>query len=265
MDENRGSQTLLDDTHETVVTSGNSHRPRFLQIADDIRVSIARSELNEHEGLPSERNLAEQFGVSRMTARRALEALESEGLIYSEDRRGRFVSPPRLRYNISDMVSFVADAQEKQSDLTIDVIHVGAVEADAWLSKLLEQPVGTKVYEYTRLFHSGGHAIFIETECVIADRFPDFLEQDLHQSTTRILESVYETQSRTGDIFIRMRGVHADEANLLSIATSHPVIELEQVIRDQTGTPFCFGRQVWRGELAEFSARAVVTKDVINE
>ncbi len=56
-----------------------------------------------------------------------------------------------------------------------------------------------------------------------------------------------------------MRGVRADEAQLLSIATSHTVIELEQVIRDDAGVPFCFGCQVWRGEMAEFSAHAIVT------
>jgi len=35
-------------------------------------------------------------------------------------------------------------------------------------------------------------------------------------------------------------------------------IALEQVIRDSDGSAFCFGSQIWRGELAEFSAQAIV-------
>jgi len=44
----------------------------------------------------------------------------------------------------------------------------------------------------------------------------------------------------------------------LNISARHTVITLEQVIRDKAGVPFCFGRQVWRGEMAEFSAHVIV-------
>lgn len=251
---------MLEEQTEQDSHSESSPRPRFLQIADTIRNQIAGGALAAHDILPSERSLSEQYKVSRMTARRALEALENEGLVYSTERRGRFVSPGRLKYNVSKMVSFVANAQAHNVDLKIDVIEAVESTADARLATLLEQPEGSDIIEYTRLFHSGAHPIFIETEYLPAARFPGFLEHDLRQSTTRILDQGYGTSANTGDIVIRMRGVHATEARLLSIAASHTVIELEQVIRDQAGVPFCFGRQVWRGELAEFSAHAVVTR-----
>ncbi|MCK8462678.1 GntR family transcriptional regulator [Aliiroseovarius sp. S1339] len=237
-----------------------STRPRFLQIADKIREKIERGDLTVHDILPSERSLSEQYNVSRMTGRRALEALETEGLVYNADRRGRFVSPKRLNYNVSNMVSFVVNAQTNEFDLEINVIEAAESIADSRLAALLEQPEECDVVQYTRLFHSGNHPIFIETEYLIAERFPDFLDHDLRQSTAQILEKSYNTSANTGDIVIRMRGVQAHEAQLLNIAASHTVIELEQVIRDDKGTPFCFGRQVWRGEMAEFSAHAIVTR-----
>jgi GntR family transcriptional regulator len=123
----------------------------------------------------------------------------------------------------------------------------------------LERPAGCEIIEYTRLFHSGDHPVFIETEYLIADRFPDFLEHDLGQSTTQIQREFYKISATTGDIVIRMRGVKPHEAQLLNIAASHTVIELEQVTRDADGIAFSFGRQVWRGEMAEFSAHAVVS------
>jgi GntR family transcriptional regulator len=181
-------------------------------------------------------------------------------LVYSSDRRGRFVSPQRLSYNVSNMVSFVSNAQASNIDLRIEVIDTVETAMDGKLAARLGQPEGCSVTAYTRLFHTGDHPIFIETEYLVADRFPGFLRHDLRQSTTQILESQYQTSAATGDIVIRMRGVQEQEAQLLGISASHTVIELEQVIRDANGVPFCFGRQVWRGEIAEFSAHAIVTR-----
>ncbi|MFT5631081.1 MAG: GntR family transcriptional regulator [Gammaproteobacteria bacterium] len=236
----------------------NNGAPRFRQIFDILRNEITTGNLPEHTALPSERVVAEQHGVSRMTARRALEALDAEGLSYSEDRRGRFVSPQRLTYDISQMVSFAADAQANGVELEIEVIEAGPAVADSKMACDLSVSVGEPLHAYTRLFKIRGHAIFIETEYVIAAQFPDLLRHDLRQSTTQLLDQHYDTCAHTGDIVIRMRGVRADEAQLLGLAQNHAGIELEQVIRDTGGVPFCIGRQIWRGELAEFSARAIV-------
>lgn len=236
--------------------------PRFRQIVAALRQQIIDGALTEHTALPSERTIAEQHDVSRMTARRALEALELEGLAYNEQRRGRFVSPPRLNYDISRMISFAADAQSTGADLEIEVIESRTCRADARLARLLEVSPDEELYEYTRLFRSGGHAIFVETEHVIAARFPDLLRHDLRQSTTRLLEQHYATMAEVGDITIRMRGMRASETDLLGLPSNHAGIELEQVIRDQNGKAFCAGLQMWRGELAEFSARAIVNQEV---
>ncbi|MGB5869264.1 MAG: GntR family transcriptional regulator [Albidovulum sp.] len=234
--------------------------PRFRQIADFLKREITQGTLPAHSALPSERAVAQAHGVSRMTARRALEAMEAEGLAYNEQRKGRFVSPPRLKYDISKMISFVADVQSGDLALEIELISKAETRACSQLAAALCVPVGEALFEYTRLFRIKGHATFFETEYAIASRFPGLLAHDLCQSTTRLLERHYQAGARTGEIVIRMRALRAEEARLLGLAPHHAVIELEQVIRDAAGTPFCFDRQVWRGELAEFSATAVLSR-----
>jgi len=250
---------LLDSQSSQGSQSDPSPRPRFEQIADEIRAQISRGVLGVHDMLPSERTLSEQFKVSRMTGRRALESLETEGLVYSADRRGRFVSPKRLTYNVSKVVSFVDTAQSNDIGFSIDLIETAAKTTDSRVAKLLEQPEDSPLVAYTRLFNTGAHPVFLETEYLVADRFPNILSHDLCQSTMRIHEECYGAPSITGDIVIRMRGAYADEAKHLGIGSSHAVIELEQVIRGEAGVPFSFGRQVWRGEMAEFSADAIAT------
>jgi len=237
-------------------TSGKT--PRFRLIVDHLRDEVLSGTLAPHEALPSERALAETFAVSRMTARRALEALDAEGLSYREGRKGRFVSPRRLVYDISSMISFAADAQARGDALEIEVVSQDRVAADGRLARRLEVAQGTALYRYTRLFRTDGHAVFLETEHVIAARFPEMLSFDLRQSTTRLLERHYGITARTGDISIRMRATQPEEAEILGLAVFHPGIALEQVIRDSAGTAFSFGEQIWRGEMAEFTAQTIV-------
>lgn len=236
----------------------SSMEPRFRQIFSELRDEITSGKLTEHTALSSERVVAERYSVSRMTARRALETLEAEGLVYSEGRRGRFVSPQRLTYDISKMVSFAADAKARGIELKIELIDAKLTLANSKISQLLKIPLAEPLYEYTRLFKIKNHAIFLETEFVIAERFQGFLHHDLRQSTTQLLIQHYDTSAHMGDIVIRMRGVRSSEAGPLGLAANQAGIELEQVICDETGKPFCFGMQIWRGELAEFSARAIL-------
>jgi len=229
----------------------------FQRIVDDIRKKIRSGSLTEHAALPSERVIGELFGVSRMTARRALMAIENEGLAYNSGRKGRFVSPKRLRYDIGGMVSLSATAEAEDIGLTIELIDAGVVQADSELAEKLDVDLGAELYKYTRLFLIHGHPTFIEVEYCIAELFPGLLDFDLQQSIILLFDRHYNVSGRTGRIVIRMRSIQEYEANLLGMASYNAGIELEQTTFDQDGRPFCFDRQIWRGELAEFTALAV--------
>lgn len=253
MDTALQNESLEHDTQHALYDT-----PRFQQVFETFKKQIETGKLAEHAALPSERRIAQENGISRMTARRALDALEAEGLVYSEDRRGRFVSPSRISYDVSNMVSFVADADSRGLALDIEVIRAMKTEADTHLAGHLGIAPGTEIYAYTRLFRNNGHPVFIETEYVNAQRCPGFLENDLHQSTTRLLETRYDLSAQTGDIGILMRAATPEETRLLGLAAHSAGIELTQTIRDKSGRAFCFGSQFWRGEAARFSARAMV-------
>jgi GntR family transcriptional regulator len=230
----------------------------FARIADALRQQIKSGALCAGAALPSERSVADIHNVSRMTARRALEALEAEGLAYSEGRRGRFVSPGRVSYDVSQMVSFVADAQAKGLDLDITVIDAETLPADPRIARALALGDDAPVHKYIRLFRVNGHPTFLETEYVSAALYPDLLGHDLRQSTTALLDQHFGATARTGEITSRMRAMSHAEAEHLGQSPNRAGLELEQIIQNADGQPFCFGRQIWRGELAEFSACAIV-------
>jgi GntR family transcriptional regulator len=82
--------------------------PRYIAIAESVRDRILTDQLGPHTLLPSERELAEQHEVSRMTARQALTLLESEGVVYRKPPRGTFVAEPRVRFHIGSFSEEVA-------------------------------------------------------------------------------------------------------------------------------------------------------------
>ena len=236
----------------------NAAQPLFRQIVVALKKGILNGQLAEHAPLPSERIVAEEHGVSRMTARRALEAIEAEGLAYSMDRKGRFVSPKRLDYNVSSMANFVSDAAGQGIEIDMELLDHVEIQADERKADLIGVPLGTLLYENTRLFRREGHATFLETEIVDSTKCKELLINATTHQREIMAEQRYSPLGHTADIVIRMRALETSEAELLGVMPYQAGIEQEQLVRDQNGVAFCYCRQIWRGELAQFSARAIL-------
>ena len=73
----------------------NDPRPAYLQVADDLRASIANRTFKPGERLPSGRDLARRYGVAPMTISHALDVLRSEQLVEAYQGRGVFVTDHR--------------------------------------------------------------------------------------------------------------------------------------------------------------------------
>ena len=80
--------------------------PLYMQIKENIQRKIEEGVYADGDKLPSERALCETFSVSRIPVRKALEMLESEGLIRSFQGKGSFVKAPRLRSNLVHIQTF---------------------------------------------------------------------------------------------------------------------------------------------------------------
>jgi len=229
--------------------------PLFRQIVDELKTTIIEGNLAEHSPLPSERVVADKHNVSRMTARRALEAVEAEGLAYSKDRQGRFVSPKRLDYDVTSMANFISGAAAKGIEIEMELLESRDLPAGKNLADILAVPVNTLVYENTRLFRRDGHSAFLEIETVIAERCADF---QVNATPQQLQKHRYSPLGHTADIVIRMHALSPIEAELLGLMPYQAAIEQEQLVSDQSGDPLCFCRQIWRGELAQFSAKALL-------
>jgi Transcriptional regulators len=78
----------------------------YRHIQEHFSYLIRKNVLQAGGKLPSEREIGEQFNLTRVTVRQALQNLEAEGLIYRENRKGWFVTPPAVTYNPAAQLSF---------------------------------------------------------------------------------------------------------------------------------------------------------------
>jgi GntR family transcriptional regulator len=240
----------------TVNKNTHATAPIYIRTRDKLIEQIDAGQLKPNDALPSERVLAEQLSISRMTARQALAELEKVGYAYRQPRKGRFVADKRLSYDIGNTLSFASRALQNSVNLTIEVISKLTEKASPHIAQKLGLEIGAQVHTYKRLFRVSGNTVLVEQEWAVAELFPDLLEQDLSQPTTLLHESRYGVIGSSGRITVRCAEISDEDRALLDAETAPFGLEMELTIFDSTDTPFCYGQQTWCSELAEFTLLA---------
>jgi GntR family transcriptional regulator len=240
----------------TVNKNTHATAPIYIRTRDKLIEQIDAGQLKPNDALPSERVLAEQLSISRMTARQALAELEKVGYAYRQPRKGRFVADKRLSYDIGNTLSFASRALQNSVNLTIEVISKLTEKASPHIAQKLGLEIGAQVHTYKRLFRVSGNTVLVEQEWAVAELFPDLLEQDLSQPTTLLHESRYGVIGSSGRITVRCAEISDEDRALLDTDTAPFGLEMELTIFDSTDTPFCYGQQTWCSELAEFTLLA---------
>lgn len=95
----------MDSRFDRLRLDGTLATPLYRQLANELEAAIRGGEWRAGEALPSERNLAEALGVSRITARKALDQLETTGLIRRDRGSGTFIRPS-MDQSLTRLTSF---------------------------------------------------------------------------------------------------------------------------------------------------------------
>lgn len=194
--------------------------PAYLRIAAALRDAITAGELLPRSALPPERELCQEYGVSRMTARRAFDVLESEGLVYKSGTRGTFVAEPRIQLRLG---SFSQEVTRSGRHPGAELLWAEERSADTVVANMLGLDLGAPVHALHRLRHSDGEPLALETTYYPADLTPGFLSGDLSGSLWEELRQRY--------------GIHPGRA----------VANLEVVVLDAAASQYLAARQAAAG------------------
>ncbi len=98
---------------------------------------LIKNDLQEHDKIPSENQLCEMFDLSRLTVRQGINKLKNEGYLYSRQGSGNFVSPSKIRYNISPYTTFTQEIQKLKKTPSIKLLDWELIKADDFIAQTL--------------------------------------------------------------------------------------------------------------------------------
>lgn len=177
--------------------------PRHTQITRWIEQQIREHSYKPDDKLPSENELATQFDVSRVTIRRALQSLESNGLIYRCQGLGSFVSDTRTPHNLVRLTDFNEDMVRAGMTASSIVRSFTTVEASSTLAQALDLEPGQLVVQIDRLRLGNGEPIAYDSTWMPVFYGQLISEKELQTHTIyRILEEKYNIQIIRGTYHI---------------------------------------------------------------
>ena len=206
--------------------------PRYHEIEQALRSRIAT--LEPHASLPSDAQLCEEFGVSRMTARGAVQRLVHDGLVYRVPGRGTFVAPERANRTASHILSFSDEMRRKGRAPSSRVLQKRRRRAS---DDERERLGGDDVVAVRRVRFADGDPVAVETAVFPADRVAPLLDGDLEGT------SLFDTLARAGLVptagraSLAAEAATADDARVLGVKRGSPLLVERRLIHDQDGRP----------------------------
>lgn len=227
--------------------------PLFEQLEALMRSRIERRIYAPGDKIPSEFELSEQFSISRMTVRHALDRLVLEGLIIRKPGKGAFVAKAKLDINPTTIFSFGTAMSAAGHVVRTHVIEQCVIPAPHDVAKELGLRAGKPVVYVFRSRFVDGQAAACAKSYLPAQFYKALLSKDVGRNPLAVvMEEVSGLViARTEDMF-ESALVRPDEAGVLRISEGAPVLLVRGVAFTQSGLPIRSTKSVYRGDLFRF-------------
>jgi GntR family transcriptional regulator len=202
--------------------------PKYSQLRELLLGLMEEARLPVDAPIPSERELCQRYGLSRMTVRQAVDHLVSEGRLYRVPGKGTFVARPKIDMPLR-LVSFTEDMQARGMMPGARELDRRTVLAGAHLARAFGLDSGAEVHVVERLRTADAQPMAIERSHIPAALAPGLLERQLaDRSLYDVLVNVYGIVFDAGEQTIEAAIADPSDAKLLDIARGSAVLRLEQ-------------------------------------
>jgi len=215
-----------------------------------IRSLLSSDDLGENRRLPTERELAEEYEVSRTTVRQVLDALEHAGLV--ERRRGRtggtYATQARVNIDFGYLAGIPSYLRAQGFRAEAHVISARITPCDAVTARALCIQPGDLVHDIIRVRSADEVRISLEHARFPVSIFPDLISQPLADSIYDLITEKYGVTAVKA--VERLVAVLADaqQAVLLGIEVGDPLMAIERIAYDVDERPLEFSSDLFRGD-----------------
>lgn len=221
------------------ITKQSQTRDQVVDLIESIGVGDA---------IPSERQLSQDFGVSRLTVRAAIDELAREGYLVRRRGSGTFVSEPKIAQELT-MSSFSEEMRKRgmrpgSKTLSLEVKHAGA-----YLGRCLHVSPSERIVVATRLRLADDETMAIETLHVPEPLVPGLTRTDFDETSFYdLLTNRYGIEIVGGVQTIEPTVTNEEESEILGVPLHSPAFQFERTTRSETGTIVEFVRSIYRGD-----------------
>lgn len=212
---------------------------KLQQIQDFILTKIHNNEYGAGDQIPTETELAEQFGASRMTVNKALCTLRDKGYLFSVRGKGTFVKKEVVQKRLNELTSFTEEMRRrgiKPVTKTIDFSYTSVgFEKE---KKSLKLKASDNIYKIIRVRYNKKTPIALDVT-VLNEQVVGRIEY------SQMGQSLYEYLQNVKGVEIsyavqKIRAVKADEflAENLEVPSGDPILEITSVTYDKENRPF---------------------------
>ena len=221
---------------------------KYEQLASALQERIAA--MAPHAALPTERELLEEFSMSRSTVRQAIRVLQSRGLVYNVQGSGTYVCDPDVVSKTLRLTGFTEDMRQRGLHPSSRVLANETVIASPALAATLRVSSGSSLRMLHRLRLADGVPMALETIYLVTDMI-DAAEFDFDRSIYEQLSQVGIVPDRAAQT-IRAVNLDVDQARLLDQAVAAAAIQVSRVTYTDRGQPFEEALTTYRGDRYTF-------------
>lgn len=229
-----------------------SNLPIYIQIHDKIKADIEKGVWTIGDRLPSERELAIQFNVSRMTLRQAIQTLADEGILERKIGSGTYVARKKVQEKMTGTTSFteIMISQNRQPS-SKTVSYFVAKPSSSEMEKLALKE-NEYILRMERIRYADGVPICFEVASIPFSLIDQYSKTEISNSLYRTLEE--KGGNKIGHANQTISAMLASEqiAEYLEIKRGEAILRLSQLSYFEDGTPFEYVRTQYVGNRFEF-------------
>jgi GntR family transcriptional regulator len=221
------------------ITKQSQTRDQVFELIEQVGVGGA---------IPSERQLSNEFGVSRLTVRAAIDELAREGYLVRRRGSGTYVSEPKIAQELT-MSSFSEEMRRRgmrpgSRTLSLEVIHAGA-----YLGRCLHVSPSERIVVAKRLRLADDESMAIETLHVPEALVPGLTAEDFDRTSFYdLLTDRYGIEIVGGIQTIEPTVTNEEESAILGVPLHSPAFQFERTTRSESGEIVEFVRSIYRGD-----------------
>jgi GntR family transcriptional regulator len=233
----------------TTVLDRDSLIPLYHQLYEILRANIDDGIWQPGDMISPESELQQQYGVSQITVRKALNILVDQGLIFRRRGLGSFVAQPVITSNLTHIVTFAEDMRLRSHAFRTEMIETVLSPVSKATAEKLRVTVGEEIAAIMRLRYADDEPLSIEHSCLLHKYVPGILQYDFTQrSLSETLSSEYGLFWSRAEQTIRAQRVSSRYAKLLGMHEDDPLLVVERISYSQDNVPIEFLRISYRAD-----------------